>query len=203
MKQALIVVDVQRDFCDGGVLPAKDTSSLISPLNYVIASCMRSGILCVFTRDWHPPDHCSFHSQGGPWPPHCIQGTLGAEFADDLQFPDSGLVIDIEKDSNTRNMGYSAFENTNLAAELRNRHIQEIAACGIATEYCVKATVMDALRSGFRVSVLTDLVRPIDISPNDSSKALAEMIASGAMLLTSNEWLKHLESGCAGQTIPQ
>ena len=194
MNKALVVVDVQRDFCDGGVLPAKDTPSLISPLNIVIASCIRSGALCVFTRDWHPSDHGSFQSQDGPWPPHCIQGTPGAEFATGLQFPDSGLVIDIEKDSNTHNMGYSAFENTNLAVELRNRHIQEIAACGIATEYCVKATVLDALRSGFLVSVLTDLVRPIDITPNDSSKALTEMVASGVMLLTSNEWMKTLEA---------
>jgi nicotinamidase-related amidase len=202
MNRALIVVDVQRDFCAGGVLPAKDTSRLISPLNIVIASCIQSGVLCVFTRDWHPADHCSFQAQGGSWPPHCIQGTPGAEFAIGLQFPDSGLVIDIEKDSNTRNMGYSAFENTNLEAELHNRHIQEIAACGIATEYCVKATVLSALRSGFRVSVLTDLVRPINISPNDSSRALADMVASGAMLLSSNEWLRHLESGSRGQTIP-
>jgi nicotinamidase/pyrazinamidase len=192
MNNALIVIDVQRDFCDGGVLPAKDTSSLISPLNIVIASCIRDGVLCVFTRDWHPPDHCSFYLQGGPWPPHCIQGTSGAEFAAGLQFPDSGLVIDIEKDSNTRNMGYSAFENTDLEAELSNRHIQEVAICGIATDYCVKATVLDALRSGFQVSVLTDLVRPIDISPIDSSKALAEMVATGATLLDSNEWMKNL-----------
>jgi nicotinamidase/pyrazinamidase len=193
MNKTLIVVDVQRDFCDRGVLPAKDTSSLISPLNIVIASCIQNGVLCVFTRDWHPPDHCSFILQGGPWPPHCIQGTSGAEFAAGLQFPDSGLVIDIEKDSNTRNMGYSAFENTDLEAELRNRHIQEVAVCGIATDYCVKATVLDALRSGFHVSVLTDIVRPIDISPNDSSIALAEMVASGATLLDSIEWMKNLE----------
>jgi len=193
MKKALIVVDVQRDFCDGGVLPAKDTSNLISPLNAVIASCIRNGVLSVFTRDWHPPDHCSFHFQGGPWPPHCIQGTLGAEFAAGLQFPDSGLVIDIEKDSNTRNMGYSAFENTNLEAELRNGNIQEVAVCGIATDYCVRATVLDALRSGFKVSVLTDLVRPINISPNDPSVALAEMVASGATLLDSTEWMKNLK----------
>jgi nicotinamidase/pyrazinamidase len=193
MKKALIVVDVQRDFCDEGVLPAKDTTSLISPLNYVIASCIRSGVLCVFTRDWHPPDHCSFQSQGGPWPPHCIQGTSGAEFAVGLQFLDSGLVIDIEKDSNTRNMGYSAFENTNLAAELCNRHIQEVAVCGIATDYCVKATVLSALQSGFQVKVLTDLVRPIDVSPYDSTKALAEMGVSGAILLDSSVWMKDLE----------
>jgi nicotinamidase/pyrazinamidase len=98
-------------------------------------------------------------------------------------------VIDIEKDSDKQNMSYSAFESTNLEAELRARHIKAVAACGIATDYCVKATVLDALRSGFLVSVLTDLARPIDVNPDDSSKALAKMEASGAVLLTSTKWM--------------
>ena len=189
MKRALIVVDVQRDFCRGGVLPAKNTPGLIAPLNGAIAHCIRNGVACVFTRDWHPVNHCSFQPQGGPWPPHCVQGTTGADFAVGLQLPDSALLIDIEKDSDTRNMGYSAFENTNLKAELHARHIDNIAVCGIATDYCVKATALDGLRSGFRVSVLTDLVRPINVNPDDSSKALAEMKASGAVLFTSTEWM--------------
>lgn len=192
IKRALVVIDVQRDFCDGGVLPAKNTGSLISPLNAAIASCNNNGITCVFTRDWHPPDHCSFLAQGGPWPSHCVQGTLGAEFADGLQFPSAALVIDIEKDSDRLNSGYSAFENTDLETELHAQHIKEIATCGIATEYCVKATVLDALRAGFRVIVLTDLVRPIDLNPDDSLKALAEMQASGATFLTSVDWMKGL-----------
>jgi nicotinamidase/pyrazinamidase len=187
--RALIVVDLQRDFCEGGVLPAKHTPSLIAPLNAAIAWCVKNEVVCVFTRDWHPINHCSFQSQGGPWPSHCVQGTPGAEFALGLQFPDSALVIDIEKDSATRNMGYSAFENTNLEDELRSRGITDLAACGIATDYCVKATVLDALRSGFRVGVLTDLMRPIDVNPGDSVKALAEMKASGAVLLASTEWM--------------
>jgi len=190
MKHALIVVDVQRDFCEGGVLAARNTSSLISPLNAVITWSIQHGILCMFTRDWHPANHCSFQSQGGPWPSHCVQGTPGAEFAGGLQLPKSALVIDIEKDSDKANMSYSAFENTNLKAELRNRRITEVAVCGIATDYCVKATVLDALRCGFRTSVLTDLVRPIDVHAGDSASALAEMKSAGATLLTCQEWMK-------------
>jgi len=190
MVSVLIVVDMQRDFCEGGILPARDTLSLISPLNAAIAWCIQKGITCVFTRDWHPPNHCSFKSQGGPWPIHCVQGTPGSEFATGLQLPNSALVIDIEKDSDKANMGYSAFENTNLEAELHNRRIAEVAVCGIATDYCVKATVLDALRCGFRTSVLTDLVRPIDIHAGDSANALAEMKSAGATLLTYQEWMK-------------
>jgi nicotinamidase-related amidase len=100
------------------------------------------------------------------------------------------LVIDIEKDSDKANMGYSAFENTNLEAELRARHITEVAACGIATDYCVKATVLDALHCGFRTSVLTDLVRPIDVHVGDSANALDEMKSTGATFLTCQEWMK-------------
>ena len=190
MKRSLVVVDVQRDFCEGGVLPARNTSGLVAPLNAAIAWCIQCQIICVFTRDWHPVNHCSFHSQGGPWPTHCVQGTPGAEFAAGLQLPNSALVIDIEKDSDKANMSYSAFENTNLEAELLARRITDVAACGIATDYCVKATVLDAVRCGFRTSVLTDLIRPIEVHTGDSANALAEMKSVGATLLTCQEWMK-------------
>lgn len=189
-EHALIIIDVQRDFCDGGILAARETSSLFSPLNAVIEWSCEKGIPCVFTRDWHPADHCSFESQGGPWPTHCVQGTPGAEFAAGLQLPNHAVVIDIEKDSSRANMSYSAFENTNLETELRGLGIKQVAACGIATEYCVKATVLDALRCGFATSVLTDFVRPIDVHQGDSAQALADMQAAGATLLTCQEWMK-------------
>jgi nicotinamidase/pyrazinamidase len=190
VKEALIIIDVQKDFCEGGVLPARDTTSLIPLLNAALALFIQNGITCVFTRDWHPANHCSFQSQGGPWPSHCVQGTPGAEFATGLHVPNSALVIDIEKDSDKANMSYSAFENTILEAELRARRITEVAACGIATDYCVRATVLDALRCGFRTYVLTDLVRPIDVHAGDSVKALAEMKSAGATLLTCQDWMK-------------
>jgi nicotinamidase/pyrazinamidase len=188
-KKALLVIDVQKDFCCGGVLPAKDTQSLIQPLNKVIGWSVDHDIVCVFTRDWHPSDHCSFIPQGGPWPPHCIQGTQGAEFAEGLIIPVSSLVIDIEKDSSKANMGYSAFENTNLEESLHSLGVTDIAASGIATDYCVRATVLDAIRFGFKVSVLIDLIRPIDVRPGDSEKALKDMSNAGANLLTSKQWM--------------
>ncbi len=188
IKKALVVIDVQKDFCEGGVLPAKNTLSLIQPLNEIIASSINRGVVTVFTRDWHPHDHCSFITQGGPWPPHCVQGTSGAEFAEGLLVPSSSLVIDIEKDSGKANMSYSAFENTNLKQELHKRGITQLAACGIATDYCVRATALDALRCGFQVVVLTDLIRPIDVSPNDSINALKEMQDAGATLSSGDVW---------------
>ncbi len=190
MDRALIIIDVQRDFCNGGVLAARDSLSLIKPLNECIAWCIAHDVLCVFTRDWHPPDHCSFIPQGGPWPPHCIQGTPGAEFAEGLIVPDSALVIDIEKDSSKSNMSYSAFENTNLSDDLHQLQVSQIAAVGIATDYCVRATVLDALNINLRVQVLIDLIRPIDAKPGDSSKAIAEMRSEGAILSTSSDWMK-------------
>jgi nicotinamidase/pyrazinamidase len=185
MKKAIIIVDVQRDFCEGGVLPARYTESLIAPLNVVITWRIQHEITCVFTHDWHPVNHCSFQSQGGPWPPHCIQDTLGAEFAIGLHFSNSALVIDVEKDFDRSNMSDSAFEDTDLKAELLTREVIEVAICGIATDYCVKATALDALRFGFRVSVLTDLVT-IDVHAGDSANALVKMKAAGTMLLTSD-----------------
>lgn len=194
MNQCLIIIDVQKDFCEGGVLPAHNTTSLIFPLNEIILWSLKNGIICVFTRDWHPINHCSFRTQGGPWPSHCVQGTQGAEFAKGLLVPESALVIDIEKDSGRANMSYSAFENTNLDAELHTRGITDVATCGIATDYCVKATVIDALKFGLRTVVLTDLVRPIDVHPGDSEKALAEMESAGAVLLTSKQWMELIVS---------
>jgi len=189
MKSALFVVDLQKDFCDGGVLPAKNTLSLIAPLNEAIEFCVRRAIICVFTRDWHPPNHCSFRSQGGPWPIHCVQGTIGAEFAHDLHFPPASLVIDIEKDQDVKNMSYSAFENTHLETELRRLCVNSLAVCGIATDYCVKATVLDALRCGFQVAVLSDLIRPINVNANDDIVALGEMKTGGAEIMTASTWM--------------
>ena len=185
VDKALLIIDVQKDFCTGGILPARDTLSLIGPLNKMISWSIDHGIICIFTRDWHPANHCSFVDQGGPWPPHCVQGSTGAEFAHGLLIPKSSLVIDIEKDPSEANLSYSAFENTNLDTELHKKGVVELFVTGIATDYCVKATVMDALKCNFKVKVLTDLTRPIDVQPNDSFFALEEMKAAGACLAES------------------
>jgi nicotinamidase/pyrazinamidase len=189
IKKALLIIDVQKDFCEGGVLPAQDTVSLIKPLNEIINYSITHRIICVYTRDWHPFNHCSFIDQGGPWPKHCVQGTLGAEFANGLIVQNSGLVIDIEKDTNKANMSYSAFEDTILEIELKAAGVTEIAVSGIATDYCVNATVLDALKCNFVVKVLIDLIRPINNHPDDSIKALEEMKKSGAFLMKSIDWM--------------
>jgi nicotinamidase/pyrazinamidase len=185
VDKALLIIDVQKDFCTGGVLPAKETLSLIEPLNEMIQWSINQKYICVFTRDWHPADHCSFIDQGGPWPSHCVQGSAGAEFAGGLKVPRSSLVIDIEKDPSKANMSYSAFENTNLDSELHRKGVSELYVTGIATDYCVKATVMDALKCNFKVKVLTNLIRPINVQPDDASKALEEMQRAGATLMES------------------
>jgi nicotinamidase/pyrazinamidase len=190
MNKALVIIDVQKDFCEGGILPASDTFSLIEPLNDTINWCVNNKILCVFTRDWHPVNHASFIEFGGTWKPHCVQGSEGAEFAEGLFIPGHSLIIDIETDSNKLNTTYSAFENTNLESELHRLRITEIAAAGIATDYCIRATVLDALNYGIKCTVLTDLIRAIDIMEIDSIEALGEMESEGAILMTSQEWME-------------
>lgn len=183
MSTALLIIDVQNDFLEGAVLAARNTKTLIEPLNQFITAAMDSGYHFFFTRDWHPSNHCSFNSQGGPWPPHCIQGTFGAKFADGLIIPASSQMIDIETDPVRANMTYSAFENTSLLEDLKSKHITEVIATGIATEYCVASTVIDALRYGFPVTVIRDLVRPINLNPGDDNKALLDMSIAGAHVI--------------------
>lgn len=190
MRQALIIIDVQKDFCEEGILPANDTKSLIEPLNKCINWAWNNNIPSIFTRDWHPADHCSFNTQGGPWPPHCVQGTSGAEFAEGLILPKSFIVVDIEKYPDLRNSGYSAFENTNLNSILQDRGITDVLICGIATDYCVRATAIDAVQNGYTTIVLTDLVRSIDVLEIDSIMALEEMVDEGIILWESSRLLQ-------------
>ena len=190
MKKALIVVDVQHDFCEGGVLAARDTNSLIAPLNRFIESCMSKSIPCFFTRDWHPANHQSFKNNGGPWPVHCVQGSWGAAFPDTLLIPEGSIIID--KETLPDQVSYSDFQATGLQEKLNALEIEEIAVCGIATEYCVKAGTIDGLKLGFRVVVLTDLIRPIEANAGDAAAALKAMSAAGAVLMKCDAWLRGL-----------
>ena len=170
----LIVVDVQNDFCPGGALAAAGGDTL-GPA--IAALAERAGTV-VATRDWHPADHSSFAEQGGPWPPHCVHGTQGAELHPSV----SGLRIDRVQDVGTgpRDEGYSGFEGNDLAAYLRGRGVRRVLVTGIATDYCVRATVMDARRLGFPTQVLADGVASVNLQPGDGDAALAEMLAAGA-----------------------
>lgn len=180
---ALIVVDVQRDFLPGGALGVPSGDLVIEPLNRAIAAFLRAGLPVFFSRDWHPADHCSFRAQGGPWPPHCVAGTRGATFAAALAVPRDAAVV--SKADNPQRDAYSAFEDTDLTAQLEASGVRRVFVGGLATDYCVKATVLDARRLGFDVEVLEDAVRAVDVQPGDGERALAEMRREGADLIRS------------------
>jgi len=191
INTALLVIEVQNDFMDNGSLPAKDTASLVQPLNHLLKWVESNDLKCIFTRAWHPANHCSFVNYGGIWPPHCVQGTKGAEFASGVRVPNFSTIIDIETEPQDNNPRCSAFENTDLERILKEANIHSLAVCGIATDYSVKTTVFDALKLKFDVTVLTDLVRPIDVAPGDSAIALSEMLAGGAALMTSSQFVNY------------
>lgn len=159
MQDVLVVVDVQNDFCEGGALAAHDTESLIEEINSLISKYSKDSKLVIFTRDWHPADHCSFKEQGGQWPAHCVAGTSGAEFHPALKSPPCHLVV--SKATSQDKDAYSAFQGTGLAELLHNLGIQSLAICGIATEYCVRATFEDAVKNGFDAVVKRRAIRPV------------------------------------------
>ncbi|MCX6271107.1 MAG: isochorismatase family protein [Bacteroidetes bacterium] len=191
---AIVIIDVQNDFCEHAVLAAKNARSLIEPLNKMVTWAIGRNFPCIYTRDWHPPNHCSFIPRGGPWAPHCVQGTYGAKFAQGLIVPKSSLVVDIETDPDQSNLSYSAFENTTLFEELKKSDIHHLITTGIATEYCVKETVLDALKFGFSVTLLTDLVRPVNINPNDADEAVDELKRLGVEIRDSAEYMSAVPS---------
>lgn len=182
---ALIIVDVQIDFCPGGALPVPEGDKIVPVINEYIRKFKAAGALIVATRDWHPPNHISFRSQGGPWPPHCIQGTRGAEFHPDLRLPEDALII--SKATDPLKEAYSGFEGTDLTDKLREAGIKRVFVGGLATEYCVKNTVLDAVERGFETFLLEDAVRGIDVKPGDVERAIKEMLERGAKKITLTE----------------
>lgn len=180
---ALLLVDVQRDFLPGGALGVPDGDAVIAPLNDYLARARRTGAAVVASRDWHPADHCSFHAQGGPWPSHCIAGTPGAELAPELRLPLQTRVVD--KATRSDRDAYSAFQDTGLAQALKSRGIRRLAVGGLATDYCVLRTVLDALSAGFQVVVLEDAIRAVDVNPGDGEKAKEQMRRAGAGCLAA------------------
>ncbi len=182
---ALLVVDVQNDFLPGGSLAVPAGDAVIAPLNRVIEQFREAGLPIVATRDWHPPAHCSFQAQGGPWPPHCIAGSPGAAFAAGLRLPSDAVIIDkataVDRDA------YSGFEGTDLAARLRGAGVRRLFVGGLATDYCVLNTVRDALGEGLAVMLLGDAIRAVDVQPGDGDRAIAEMQSLGARLIDSTQ----------------
>jgi nicotinamidase/pyrazinamidase len=192
-KSALIVVDVQNDFCPGGALGVRGGDQIVPVLNRYIEKFSRARLPIIATRDWHPEKTSHFKSGGGPWPAHCIRQTQGAEFHADLKLGEEAVVV--SKGTAPDEDGYSAFQardisGTTLAELLRRSGVETIFIGGLATDYCVKYTVLDGLQHGFRAVVLGDAIRGVDLDPNDSRRALNEMSAAGAVMLVSFDDLR-------------
>lgn len=177
---ALVVIDVQNDFLPGGSLAVPRGDDVIPVLNRYLAAFARRGLPIFATRDWHPPNHCSFQPYGGPWPPHCVQGTPGAEFAPDLRLPASTILITL-KGTQPEKDAYSAFDGTDLDTRLREQGVKRFFVGGLATDYCVLCTVDDGLQAGYTVILLQDAIRAVNVRPDDGERAETEMIRRGAI----------------------
>jgi nicotinamidase/pyrazinamidase len=178
---ALVVVDVQNDFCPGGALAVPHGDDVVEVINELAPL-----FTVVFaTQDYHPPDHSSFTEQGGPWPVHCVRGTPGAEFHPNLDISRFDEVI--RKGTDRETDGYSGFAGTDLADRLFARGADRIFVCGLATDYCVRATAIEAIENGFEAVVVTDAIRAVDVKPGDGAAAVEEMASAGADLVSAEQ----------------
>ncbi len=182
-KQALIVVDVQNDFCPGGALAVAEGDEVVAPLNELIDQFLERGDPVYKSRDWHPPKTKHFQAYGGTWPIHCVQNTKGAEFHPQLRNDPRIRVI-------SKGLGdtdcYSAFDETDLASQLHEQGVEELVVGGLATDYCVKATVLAGLNEGFKVKALKNAMRAVDVNPGDGERAIQEMKAAGAQIVNGD-----------------
>lgn len=189
---ALLIVDLQNDFCAGGSLTVPGGDDVVEPLGRIAAEVARRGGPVYASRDWHPKDTAHFKSHGGVWPAHCVAGTHGAAFHPALVLP-AGTVI-VSKGRERRDDGYSAFEGateagSSLANELRARGVTTLLVGGLATDYCVKASVLSALAEGFAVTLLTDAIAAVDLQPGDGARAIDAMRRAGARVATTTNAL--------------
>ncbi len=175
--RALIVVDVQNDFCPGGALAVSDGDAVVEPINRLASGSS----FVVATRDWHPADHGSFAEQGGPWPVHCVAGTAGAELHAGIDRDRLDAVVD--KGQARDRQGYSGFEGTELERLLREHEVDAVDVAGLALDYCVKATALDARRAGFDVTVHRGATRAVEVQPGDGERAVDELRAAGVEVL--------------------
>lgn len=177
--EALIIVDMQRDFMPGGTLPVPDGDKIIPTIEELIKKFKRKNALIVATRDWHPPNHISFRERGGLWPKHCVQNTKGAEIV--VKLPENAIII--SKADEPDKEAYSGFEGTNLAEILQEKGVKRVYICGVATEYCVRATALDALKHGFEAYLIRNAIK--GIRPEDEEKALRELKEKGVKIISS------------------
>jgi nicotinamidase-related amidase len=193
---ALVLVDIQNDFCPGGALAVAEGDQIVEVVNRLIPQFA----LVISTQDWHPANHISFKERGGPWPPHCVQGTRGAELHPAL---DTGRIASyFRKASSQDKDAYSEFEGVDemgrtLDEMLKSHNVSKVYVAGLATDYCVLATVLDGLKNGYEVYAITDAVRAVNVEPGDGRKALEQMAREGARLVTSGEVMKGSEPASA------
>jgi nicotinamidase/pyrazinamidase len=178
---ALIVVDVQNDFLPGGSLAVPHGDRVIPPLNRYLAAFAVRRLPIFATRDWHPQDHCSFREHGGLWPTHCVQGSWGGQFAEDLKLPEATTVI--AKGTRSDRDAYSGFEGTDLHARLQALGSCQLYVGGLATDYCVLATVRDALAYGYQTYLLGDALAAVELAEGDGRRAIDRMVRLGAELM--------------------
>jgi nicotinamidase/pyrazinamidase len=186
-KRALIVVDVQNDFCPGGTLAVPHGDEVVEPLNRLIDKFLERGEPVYKSRDWHPPTTKHFAAQGGVWPAHCVQNTKGAEFHPALR--DDPRITVISKGLGDTNC-YSAFDETDLLDQLQQQNVEEVVVGGLATDYCVKSTVLDARKNGFKVKTLKNAMRAVDVQPGDGERAIEEMRDAGAEIVSTDKLAK-------------
>lgn len=179
-KRALIVVDVQNDFCPGGALAVAGGDEVIAPLNRLIEEFLEQGDPVIKTRDWHPPETKHFADFGGRWPVHCVRDTPGAQFHPAIL--DDSRIIVISKGLGNDD-GYSGFDETNLVFLLRQQGVEELWIGGLATDYCVKNTALDALSEGFKVKAISEAMRAVDLTAGDGDRAIEEMRRAGARVI--------------------
>jgi nicotinamidase/pyrazinamidase len=182
-RSALLVVDVQNDFCTNGALAVPGSETVIAALNRHISAAVERGWPVYASRDWHPPRTTHFAAYGGQWPVHCVQESSGARFHPDLQLPTDTIIV--TKGDRQDQAGYSAFEGrtpdgVTLLADLKRRDVSHLYVGGLATDYCVRASALDGLDAGLRVTVLEDAVAGVDLTPGDSSRALGDLRDRGA-----------------------
>ena len=177
----LVVVDMQNDFLPGGALGVPHGDEVVPVLNRYIERFVRRNLPVFATRDWHPANHCSFRTQGGPWPKHCVINSYGSEFPPQLKLPPNTIIV--SKPCVADRETYSAFEGTNFEKQLRSVGARRLFIGGLATDYCVLNTVLGARQRGFEVLLLRDAVRAVNVHPDDGSNAEQEMVARGAVPL--------------------
>jgi nicotinamidase/pyrazinamidase len=184
MADALLIIDFQNDFTPGGALAVEEGDRIGEPIR---ALAPRYDVIAA-TRDWHPPDHASFAEQGGPWPVHCVAGTHGADLHEAMDGIELDALVDVGRERDDE--GYSGFEKSDLAEILRSKGVDRVAICGLATDYCVRASAIDACNEGFDVTLVSDAVRGVEVEPGDSERAIEDMRAAGAKVATSAELLE-------------